>query len=146
MTDTTNTAVPGDLIIADAVIAELAGYAALESYGVVGMAAPSVRDGIAKLLPMRRLERGILLSFDDEGVTVELHVLIESGTNLSVVSRNLADGVRYVLEHYAQIRVASVLVHVEGIHVTKPLAAKPAASGSSTSGSSATKPAASKSQ
>jgi uncharacterized alkaline shock family protein YloU len=120
MTKTTDVTVPGALNITDAVIAELAGYAALESYGVVGMAAPSVQDGFAKLLPRRRLERGILLSFDDEGVTVELHVVIENGTNLSAVSQNLADSVRYVLEHYAQVKVVDVLVCVEGIHVTKP--------------------------
>jgi uncharacterized alkaline shock family protein YloU len=116
---TTNKTIPGELIVADEVIAELAGYAALESYGVVGMAAPSVQDGIAKLLPMRRLQRGILLDIDDEGVTIELHVIIENGTNLSAVSQNLADSVRYALEHIAQIRVTDVVVHVEGIHVTK---------------------------
>jgi uncharacterized alkaline shock family protein YloU len=121
MTDTTDKTVPGELVIAETVIAELAGYAALESYGVVGMAAPSMQDGIAKLLPQHRLQRGILLDFGgDKGVTVALHVVIESGTNLPAVSRNLADSVRYVLEHYAQIQVADVLVHVEGIHVAKP--------------------------
>ncbi|MDR1082840.1 MAG: Asp23/Gls24 family envelope stress response protein [Coriobacteriales bacterium] len=120
MMETTTKTIPGELSITDAVIVELAGYAALESYGVVGMAAPSVQDGIAKLLPIRRLQRGILLRFDDEGATIELHVVIESGTNLSAVSQNLADSVRYTLEHYAQIKVADVLVHVEGIHVTKP--------------------------
>jgi uncharacterized alkaline shock family protein YloU len=120
MTDTTNTTIPGALNITSTVIAELAGYAALESYGVVGMVASSVRDGFAKLLPRRRLQRGVLLSFKDEGVTVELHVVIENGTNLSAVSQNLADSVRYVLEHYAQIKVVDVLVRVEGIHITKP--------------------------
>ncbi|HBT95536.1 MAG TPA: Asp23/Gls24 family envelope stress response protein [Coriobacteriia bacterium] len=112
--------VSGNLIIADAVIVELAGYAALESYGVVGMAAPNMQDGFAKLLPMRRLQRGILLNFDENDVaTVELHVIIENGTNLSAVSRNLADRVRYTLENFAQIGVADVLIHVEGIHVKK---------------------------
>jgi uncharacterized alkaline shock family protein YloU len=120
MTETTKKTVPGNLTIADAVIAELAGYAALESYGVVGMAAPSVQDGIAKLLPMRRLQRGITLNFGEEGATIGLHVIVESGTNLSAVSQNLADSVRYVLEHYAQIEVADVLIHVESIHVAKP--------------------------
>jgi uncharacterized alkaline shock family protein YloU len=120
MTEMMGKTIPGKLNITDEVIIELAGYAALESYGVVGMAAPSVQDGIAKLLPMRRLQRGILTRLDDEGVTIELHVIIENGTNLSAVSQNLADSVRYVLEHYAQIKVADVLVHVEGIHVTRP--------------------------
>lgn len=121
MTETMGKTIPGELNITDAVITELAGYAALESYGVVGMTAPSVQDGIAKLLPMRRLQRGILMRVDDEGVTIELHVVIESGTNLSAVSQNLADSVRYVLEHYAQIKVVDVLVHVEDIHIAKPV-------------------------
>ena len=126
MTDTTDNAatagckkLPGELIISEEVISELAGYAALESYGVVGMAAPTVQDGIVKLLPRRRLQRGIRLSFDDDGVTIELHVIIENGTNLSAVSRNLADSVRYTLEHLAQVKVADVQVHVEGIHLAK---------------------------
>ncbi|MDR1015646.1 MAG: Asp23/Gls24 family envelope stress response protein [Coriobacteriales bacterium] len=122
MTENTGTPIAGTLGIADEVIAELAGYAALESYGVVGMAAPSVQDGFAKLLPMRRLQRGILLAKGDAGALVELHVVIENGTNLSAVSQNLADSVRYVLEHYAQIEVEDVTVHVEGIHIPKPSA------------------------
>jgi len=115
MDELANKTIPGELVIAEAVIAELAGYAALESYGVVGMAAPSVQDGFAKLLPMRRLERGIVLRFEEAGVAVELHVLIKSGTNLAAVAQNLAQSVRYTLEHYAQIKVSDVLIHVEGI-------------------------------
>ena len=115
MTEPTKRTISGELVIAEDVIAELAGYAALESYGVVGMAAPSVRDGFVKLLPMRRLQRGIALHFDETGVAIDLHVLIQKGTNLAAVSQNLSDSVRYTLEHYAQIKVADVLVHVEGI-------------------------------
>jgi uncharacterized alkaline shock family protein YloU len=118
MSQEVGTIVSGNLSIADEVISDLAGYAALESYGVVGMAAPTVPDGIAKLLPARRLRRGILLEVTEEGALLDLFVVIENGTNLSVVSRNLADSVRYVLTHYAQINVADVRVHVQGIHVS----------------------------
>jgi uncharacterized alkaline shock family protein YloU len=119
MTEVSDKRITGNLNIADKVIYDLAGYAALESYGVVGMTAPSVQDGIAKILPMRKLQRGILVTHGEDGVLIELHVLIENGTNLSAVSQNLADSVRYVLEHFAQIKVSEVQVHVEGIHVTK---------------------------
>jgi len=119
MTEPTNTTIPGELVIAEEVIAELAGYAALESYGVVGTVAPSMHDGITKLLPMRRLQRGIALSFSEDGVIIDLHVFIEHGTNLAAVSQNLASSVRYTLEHYAQVKVDDVLVHVEGIHIAK---------------------------
>jgi uncharacterized alkaline shock family protein YloU len=101
------------------VIAELAGYTALESYGVVGMAAPTVSDGIAKLLPAQRLQRGIIVDVGDEGISIDLFVVIENGTNLAVVSQNLADGVRYALENYVQLKVADVRVHVQGIHMKR---------------------------
>jgi len=109
--------VPGTLSIADEVIAELAGYAAFESYGVVGMAAPTMQDGIAKILPAHRLRRGVLVDFNEDGALINMYVIIESGTNLAVVSKNLADAVRYTLEHYAQIKVADVRIHVQGIHL-----------------------------
>mgnify|MGYP002571550955 CR=1 FL=1 len=51
--------IAGELTIAEDVIADLAGYAALESYGVVGMAAPTLSDGIAKLLPGMKAEDAI---------------------------------------------------------------------------------------
>lgn len=120
MTEETNNSLLGDLIVADAVIAEIAGYAALESYGVVGMAAPSMQDGIAKILPMRKLQRGIVLHFDkDKAVTIDLFVIIENGTNLSAVSQNLASSVRYSVEHFTQIKVADVFIHVQGIHIKR---------------------------
>jgi uncharacterized alkaline shock family protein YloU len=109
--------VAGKLVIADEVIADLAGYTAFESYGVVGMAAPSMQDGIAKLLPVHRLRRGVLVHSTDEGILVDMYVIIESGTNLGAVSKNLADSVRYVLEHFAQIPVADVRIHVQGIRM-----------------------------
>jgi len=110
------TPVPGSLSIAGEVIAELAGYAAYQSYGVAGMAAPNMSDGIAKILPVHRLRRGILTETTDAGVIIDMYVIIENGTNLAAVSQNLADSVRYVLEHYAQVTVVDVRVHVQGIN------------------------------
>ena len=60
----TNT-VPGNLHVANDVLADLAGYAALQCYGVVGMCAPSAADGIAKILPASRLRRGVVVTTTD---------------------------------------------------------------------------------
>jgi len=108
--------VQGSLSIANDVIADLAGYTAFQSYGVVGMAAPTMQDGIAKILPAHRLRRGVLTEMTDEGAVIDMYVIIENGTNLAAVSQNLADGVRYALEYYAQIRVLDVRIHVQGIN------------------------------
>lgn len=110
--------VPGGLSVANEVIADMAGYAALESYGVVGMASPTLSEGIAKLLPANRLRKGITISVSDEGaVTADLYVIVEHGCNLSEVSRMLADKVKYVISDSAQLPVAAVNVHVQGVKV-----------------------------
>jgi uncharacterized alkaline shock family protein YloU len=107
----------GCVNIANDVLADLAGYAALESYGIVAMASPTLRDGVAQLLPAQKLRKGVRVSSSDEGVVVDLYVVIEFGTNLTEVSHNLADRVRYALTHTAQVEVANVDVHVQGVKV-----------------------------
>jgi uncharacterized alkaline shock family protein YloU len=62
------------------------------------------------------MRRGVQVRATDEGQVIEMHVIIEHGVNLAAVSQNLADSVRYVLEHYAQVTVADVRVHVQGIN------------------------------
>lgn len=109
----------GKTTVTDEVVADLIGYAALESYGVVGMAAPNVADGIAKLLPTKALRRGVALHHGDNGFVVDLYIIIEYGMNLQTVSQNLSDRVRYVLENYAALDVDDIQIHVQGIHVPK---------------------------
>ena len=110
--------VGGALIVTDNVIADLIGYAAMESYGVVGMAAPSLQDGIAKILPARALHRGVTLERSADGISASLYVVIEYGMNLSTVSNNLADRIRFVLEVYAGLKVKDIFVYVQGIRTT----------------------------
>jgi uncharacterized alkaline shock family protein YloU len=112
--------VAGSVNIAHDVLTDLAGYACLESYGVVGMASPSLRDGVAQLLPAQKLRRGVKIVDGDDGVVVDLYVIIEFGTNLAEVSHNLANRVRYVLTNTADVKVASVDVHVQGVKVRNP--------------------------
>lgn len=107
----------GTIHIANDVLADLAGYAALESYGVVGMTSPSLGEGVAQLLPRQKLRKGVKITGSDTGVEVDLYVIIEHGTNLTEVSHNLADRVRYVLRDTADVPVARVDVHVMGVNV-----------------------------
>ena len=48
------TAVPGTLRVSNDCLADLAGYAAMECYGVVGMAEIDEAAGVARLLPTYR--------------------------------------------------------------------------------------------
>jgi uncharacterized alkaline shock family protein YloU len=111
------TDVKGDINIANDVLADMAGYAALECYGIVGMASPSITNGVAQLLSRDKLRKGVVISSDGEGVAVDLYVVVEHGTNISEVSHNLSERVEYVLTKMADVHVVSVNVHVQGIKV-----------------------------
>jgi uncharacterized alkaline shock family protein YloU len=115
MTDTS----AGAIQISNDVLADIAGYAALECYGVVGMASPTLRAGVAQLLSMDKLRRGVRVNSDGEGVAVDLYVVAEYGTNLSEVSHNMSNRVQYVLTSNAEVRVDEVRVHIQGIKVRK---------------------------
>ena len=108
--------IAGDLFVSQDVIADVAGHAALECYGVVGMAAPNAVDGLAKILPQSRLRRGILVSTDEEGTTVNLYVILEHGVNINVVSTNLVEQVSFALKEFVE-NLKEVCVHVQGIKV-----------------------------
>ena len=109
----------GTLTVTEGVIADLIGYAALETFGIVGMAAPSFQDGIAKMLPARALRRGVTVKRDESGLVIDMFVIIEHGVNLMTVSQNLIDRVRFVIENYADQKISEVRVHVQGVRVPK---------------------------
>ena len=73
--------IPGNLHVANDVLADLVGNAAMECYGVVGVCAPNAADSIAKILPASRLRRGVVVSSLEEGVHVDLYIVVEYGTN-----------------------------------------------------------------
>jgi len=115
--------VNGSVYIANEVLADLAGYAAMESYGVVGMANASFLEGAAQILPQHRLRRGVRVTESiGEGaqpgaVEIDLFVVIEYGTNLAEVSRNLADRVKYSVEHLTEVKISRCDVHVVDVKV-----------------------------
>lgn len=109
------TKVPGSLRVSNDVIADLAGYAALECYGVVGMAVTDEEQGVARLLPMYRLRNGIEVALEDGVILVDLHVVLEQGVNMASVAQNLVSTVKFILNQIAEISEAEVRVHVEGM-------------------------------
>lgn len=103
------------IIFSDEVIAELAGLAAIESYGVVGMADPSWTRSVSRLLTHRHLKKGVKVKRQNGKITVELNVIIEYGVNLVEVSKNLIERVTYEINRHTGLEVGSVEVIVRGI-------------------------------
>ncbi|MCH3968429.1 MAG: Asp23/Gls24 family envelope stress response protein [Atopobiaceae bacterium] len=108
-------AIPGTLKVSNECIADLAGYAALECYGVVGMAVTDAQDGITRLLTLASLRKGIKVVNDDGHLTVDLHVVVEQGVNMASVCDNLKSAVRFTLKEIAELGDCDVIVHIEGL-------------------------------
>lgn len=108
--------VPGTLKVSNDCIADLAGYAALECYGVVGMAFIDEQGGVAQLLPTNRLRRGIDVDVTPDGhLSVDLHVIVEQGVNMASVVNNLTSSVKFILKQIAELDDVKVTVHIEGL-------------------------------
>lgn len=105
----------GRIHLSDDVIATMAGVAATECYGIVGMAGSRLADGIAELLGRENLAKGVEVSVDEDTVEIDLHIVVGYGTRISEIARNVTEKVRYVVESYTGLRVRGVHIHVEGV-------------------------------
>ena len=107
----------GVIAIENEVIARAAGMAAMECYGVVGMAAKNVKDGLVQLLKMESLTKGVRLGSADNALILDLHVIVEYGTNINAIADTLIQNVRYKVEDHLGLPVREVNVYVEGVRV-----------------------------
>ena len=111
--------IPGTLQVSNDCIADLAGYAALECYGVVGMAQTDQEEGVTRLLPIQRLSRGVDVSAENGRVVVDLHVVVEQGVNMAAISSNLVSSVKFLLARIAELEDVDVRVHIEGMRSSR---------------------------
>ncbi|NLM97601.1 MAG: Asp23/Gls24 family envelope stress response protein [Halanaerobiaceae bacterium] len=107
----------GKVIIAREVIAKIAGLAAMECYGLVGMASVKVQDGIAQLLGWENLSKGVVVNIEDDKVSLELNIIVEYGTNIHQVANNIIERVNYTLQDKVGIKASSIDVNVQGVRV-----------------------------
>ncbi len=97
-------------------IMTLVGHVANECYGIVGMAARGLRDGIAERLNMDNIHRGVVVTLTNEGVAIDLYVIVEYGVRVSEVAQNLMSMVGYAVERTMGLTVSAVNINVQGIH------------------------------
>ncbi len=107
----------GVISIDHEVIARIAGYAAMECYGIVGMAAKNVRDGLVQLLKLESLTKGIKMKINANKISLGLHIIVEYGTNISAIADNIISTVTYTVEEYTGLAVEEVKIFVDGIRV-----------------------------
>lgn len=106
----------GNITVSRRALAEIAARAALESYGVVGLARKNLSGGIINYLKGERLHKGVSLEEVGEGkVSLRLFVVVEFGVNLVEVSRNLIERVKYDIQKLSGYEVVNIDVIIQGV-------------------------------
>ncbi len=107
----------GTIEINSDVIATIAGNVALNSYGVVGMAAKKPSEDWAELLGIENITKGINVDIEENRVTISLHVIIKYGVAINTVADNIINAVYYTVENMTGIKVSWIKFYVEGVRL-----------------------------
>ena len=107
----------GEVSVDNNVVASIAGAVASKCYGVVGMAAKNKADGVIRLLKRDGISKGVEVRVEENGVVVELHIIVEYGVNINAICDSIVHNVQYQLEHNTGLKVTKVNVLVESVRV-----------------------------
>lgn len=108
----------GKIHVSPAAVARVAREAALQSYGVVGMVDKNKAHALARRLGLERdAEQGVRVRVIPEGLVLDLYVVVQYGTRISVVAQGVMGQVKYAVEHTLGIPVAQINVHVQDVRI-----------------------------
>lgn len=107
----------GEITINTDVIATYAGSVAVECFGIVGMAAVNMKDGLVKLLKKDSLKHGINVTLNENKISLDFHVIVAYGVSIRAVSDNLIANVKYKVEAFTGIELENINILVEGVRV-----------------------------
>lgn len=109
--------IQGHMVVTDRAIGDIVGYTVLECYGVVGMASPNLRRGVASLLSRDRLHQGIKVEQSTEQLRIKLYIIVEYGLNVAEVAGNVRSQVAYNVESMIGRPVTALQIYVQGVRV-----------------------------
>ncbi len=107
----------GLITITEDVLLKVAGYAALECYGIVAMSSKRAKDGFVEWLGRENLTKGVELDITDQGIDIDLYIIVEYGISIVEVCNIIRSQVTYKIENMTGAKVRRVNISVEGIRV-----------------------------
>ena len=108
----------GNVNVSTNVYNDIAGTAATNCFGVKGMAARSVKDGVYRLLRKESASKGVRVQFhEDDTISIDLHIIVDNGVNLAAVANSIISEVRYVVHKHTGTEVRAVNVYVDSMMV-----------------------------
>lgn len=109
--------VHGSVQVSPRAIATIAYQAAVQSYGVVGLASKNLFNGITNFI-VKDPTHGIEVSYDDGSINIDLYIIVEYGTNIKSVAASVAKTVRFQVEKSLGLPIQEVNVHVQGLRIS----------------------------
>ncbi len=107
----------GQITISDDVLLKVAGYAALECYGIVAMSSKRAKDGFVEWLGRENLTKGVQVNVTESGIDIDLYIIVEYGISIVEVCNIIKSQVCYKIENMTGAKVRRVNISVEGIRV-----------------------------
>ena len=108
----------GSVNISTSVYTDIAGTAASNCFGVKGMAARSLTDGVYHVLRKESANKGVLVHFhEDDTISIDLHIIVDNGVNLSAVGASIISEVRYVVTKCTGTEVRAVNVYIDSMMI-----------------------------
>lgn len=111
----------GDITVTRELVETLAGLATLDCYGLVGMVPQNIQSGLSNILGKDSIRKGVQVSSSDNGLVIDVYVIVGYGVKITEVASNVMQKVTYVLENNAELPVASVNVNVRGVKVLRDI-------------------------
>ena len=107
----------GSVVISGKSLSDVAGYVATKCYGVVGMVVRSRKDGLAKLLRIENMDKGVKIRTEDNTISIDLFIMVEYGVGISTVCQSIKNNVKYQIENVTRQTVKEVNVFVESVRI-----------------------------
>jgi uncharacterized alkaline shock family protein YloU len=105
----------GRIEVFPSAVAAIAGHAATRCYGISGMAGRGLRDGFAELLRRENVDKGVDVVQTEEGLVVDVYVIVQYGIRISEVAHNLQETVKFEVERSVNVPVVRINVNVQGV-------------------------------
>ena len=108
----------GSVNVSASVYTDIVGTAASNCFGVKGMAARSVKDGVYHLLRKESVGKGVKVEFHEDGsISIDLHIMVDNCVNLSAVGSSIIEQVRYEVTKCTGTEVRAVNVYIDSVMI-----------------------------
>ena len=108
----------GSISVSTGVYTDIVGTAATNCFGVKGMAARSLSDGLYHLLRKESVAKGVHVTFhEDDTISINLHIMVDHGVNLTAVGESIISEVRYVVTKTTGTEVRAVNVYIDSMMI-----------------------------